>query len=76
MDKTQLTGRVGLVTGGGSGIGRACSVVLAKKGASVLVSDINFEAAQQVADEIITNGGKAVANQCDVSNIDQYTTLR
>ena len=68
MDKTRLTDRAGLVTGGGSGIGRACALVLAEKGAAVLVSDINFTAAQLVADEIVAAGGKAIANQCDVSD--------
>jgi NAD(P)-dependent dehydrogenase (short-subunit alcohol dehydrogenase family) len=42
--------------------------VLAQKGAAVLVSDINLESAQAVTDEIIAAGGKAAANQCNVSN--------
>jgi NAD(P)-dependent dehydrogenase (short-subunit alcohol dehydrogenase family) len=69
MDKSQLTKKAALVTGGGSGIGRACAMVLAQKGAAVLVSDINLDAAQSVADEIVAAGGKAVANQCNVSDI-------
>ena len=75
MDKTQLTGRVGLVTGGGSGIGRACAMLLATKGAAILVSDINLAAAQLVAEEIILDGGKAVANQCDVSDLEAVTDM-
>ena len=75
MNKTELTNKAALVTGGGSGIGRACAMILAQKGAAVLVSDINAEAAQQVADEIIAKGGKAVANQCNVSDIAQVEAM-
>ncbi|MFI6762188.1 3-hydroxybutyrate dehydrogenase [Micromonospora sp. NPDC050417] len=53
-----LSGRTALVTGGGSGIGRACAVRLAAAGAVVTVVDRNTEAAQTVAAEI---GGSALA---------------
>lgn len=71
MNKTLLTGKAAVITGGGSGIGRACAVVLAQKGAAVLVSDINLAAAQEVASQIVAAGGQAVANQCNVADIDQ-----
>ncbi|MFK3984209.1 3-hydroxybutyrate dehydrogenase [Micromonospora sp. NPDC050397] len=53
-----LSGRTALVTGGGSGIGRACAVRLAAAGAEVTVVDRNAETAKAVAAEI---GGHAVA---------------
>jgi 3-hydroxybutyrate dehydrogenase len=51
-----LTGRTALVTGGASGIGRACAVRLAAAGATVVVTDVDADAAKAVADEI---GGEA-----------------
>ncbi|MFB9236737.1 3-hydroxybutyrate dehydrogenase [Plantactinospora siamensis] len=54
--RLDLTGRTALVTGGGSGIGRACAVRLASAGATVLVVDRNVEAAKAVAAE---TGGRA-----------------
>ena len=51
--------KVAVVTGGGSGIGEAISKALAREGASVVVTDIKFEAAQRVVDEIVAAGGKA-----------------
>lgn len=53
-----LTGKVAHVTGGAKGIGEAISKSLAMAGAKVMVSDVNFEGAQAVADQI---GGKACA---------------
>ncbi|MEV4532962.1 3-hydroxybutyrate dehydrogenase [Asanoa sp. NPDC049518] len=55
--RLDLTGRTALVTGGGSGIGRACATRLAAAGAKVVVVDRNAAAAQEVAAEI---GGVAV----------------
>jgi 3-hydroxybutyrate dehydrogenase len=51
-----LSGRRAVITGGASGIGRACAVAFAAEGASVTVVDLNGDAARQVADEI---GGSA-----------------
>jgi NAD(P)-dependent dehydrogenase (short-subunit alcohol dehydrogenase family) len=63
----QFTGKVALVTGGGSGIGEAISKELAAKGASVVVSDINLPAAQRVVGEITEAGGTASAFQQDTA---------
>jgi 3(or 17)beta-hydroxysteroid dehydrogenase len=60
---TVSTGRVHskvvLVTGSGSGIGKATAILLAQEGATVIVSDIDAQAAEQVASEIRNGGGEA-----------------
>src|SRR5262245_42456050 len=72
-----LDGLVVLVTGGGRGIGRAHSTLLAERGARVVVCDPGValdgtghdaSVAQHVADEIVAAGGAAVANDIDVSD--------
>lgn len=63
----QFTGKVALITGGGSGIGEAISKELAAKGASVVVSDINLDAAQRVVREITDDGGTASAVRQDTA---------
>ena len=65
-----LSGKTAIITGGGNGIGRASSKMLASFGANVVVSDFNLEAAAQVAQEINDEGGNAIALKCDVT-IDQ-----
>jgi gluconate 5-dehydrogenase len=62
-----LTGKCGYVTGGGSGLGRAIAQGLAESGASIVVSDINGEAAETVAAEIRTQGGRALALRTNVA---------
>jgi acetoacetyl-CoA reductase len=66
---TELSGRACLVTGGSRGIGRAIALELGQRGASVAVGYAsNGEAAEQVAAEIATHGGKAFAFGCDVQD--------
>jgi NAD(P)-dependent dehydrogenase (short-subunit alcohol dehydrogenase family) len=61
-------GRVAIVTGGGSGIGKACAEDLARQGAAVLVTDIDLDSAQGVADTIAAAGGQAAAMEHDTSS--------
>jgi NAD(P)-dependent dehydrogenase (short-subunit alcohol dehydrogenase family) len=61
-------GRVALVTGAGSGIGRAAALVFARSGASVLVSDINDEGGAETVALISALGGNALYQRCDVSD--------
>ena len=59
--------RAALVTGGGSGIGEGIAKRLARDGAAVLVADINAEAAERVATEIVAAGGTAAPFRMDVT---------
>lgn len=63
-----VSGKTAVVTGGGSGIGRAIAMALAREGAAVAVADIMEANAKAVADEIGGAGGHAVAVACDVSD--------
>ncbi len=60
--------RVGVVTGGGSGMGRAICRRLAAQGHRIAVLDVNFASAEQVAEEIETQGARARAVPVDVSD--------
>lgn len=68
MSETEFAGRVCLVTGAGSGIGRATATRFAGRGATVIVSDIDMAAAEVVADDIAGTGGKAEPIVLDVSS--------
>ncbi|PZU26216.1 MAG: 7-alpha-hydroxysteroid dehydrogenase [Stenotrophomonas sp.] len=61
-----LAGKVAIVTGGGNGIGRASSLMLAAYGAAVAIADLKLAAAEKVAAEIVAAGGKALALECNV----------
>jgi NAD(P)-dependent dehydrogenase (short-subunit alcohol dehydrogenase family) len=62
-----LAEKVAIVTGGGSGIGEAVSRELARRGARVVVADINSDNAKRVATAIADSGGRATASSLDVT---------
>ncbi len=69
--KFNLKQKTAIVTGGGSGIGKAISKTLATQGAQVHILELKTESAQQAVEEIESAGGKAFVHACDVSSHDQ-----
>lgn len=63
----RLDNKTAIITGGGSGIGKAIAVVFAKQGAHVNILDMDEQGATNVANEITAAGGKAKFFKCDVS---------
>lgn len=63
----RFNNRVALVTGGGTGIGRAAAIAFGKEGAQVVIGNRNEKAGQAVVKEIEAGGGKAVFQRCDVT---------
>lgn len=70
-----LDGRAALVTGAGSGIGRASAIAFARSGASVMVSDVNEAGGAETVALIEAAGGKAQFRRCDVGNGDDIAAL-
>jgi NAD(P)-dependent dehydrogenase (short-subunit alcohol dehydrogenase family) len=66
----RLKGKIALVTGAASGIGRATALLLAREGAAVAVADLDGAGAQAVSRQIEAEGGRAIAVRCDVSQAD------
>ena len=75
MNMFSLKGKIAVITGGGSGIGRGIAKVFAKQGAWVHIVELNEEAGQSVREEIEQDGGKATVHGCDVSNQEKVVTL-
>lgn len=82
----KLEGKVAIITGAASGMGKAIALLYAKEGAKVVAADLNLEAARATAAEIESNGGTAtallvnVAKEADIQNlvdtaVDSYGTL-
>ena len=68
-----------IITGGGSGIGKAVALLFAKQGATVHIIELNMNAADAVVNEINAAGGVAIAHGCDVTSqqavVDTFTAI-
>ena len=62
-----LKGKVALITGGASGIGRATALLFAQEGAAVAIVDINEDQGKALVQEIEAQGGRAIFMRCDVT---------
>jgi len=71
----KLQGLVAVVTGAGSGIGRASAVEFAREGASVVAADLNAASAAETADQILSAGGQAESVQVDVTQRSQVEQM-
>ena len=71
----RLEGKVAVVTGAASGMGKAIAELYAKEGASVVVSDLNIEGAEVVASGIEANGGKAIAVKTNVADLNDINEM-
>ena len=76
MEQRKLEGRVALILGAGTSapgvsIGKACSLAMSRAGAKVAAVDLKLEAATETANEILAEGGQAIAYAADVASTDQ-----
>jgi NAD(P)-dependent dehydrogenase (short-subunit alcohol dehydrogenase family) len=71
----RLDGKVALVTGGGSGIGRASAVALAREGAKVAIADISVEGGEETVNLIQQANGEAIFIKTDVSSAKEVKAL-
>jgi meso-butanediol dehydrogenase / (S,S)-butanediol dehydrogenase / diacetyl reductase len=71
----RLGGRMAIVTGGGSGIGRAIALALGREGAMVVVGDRDADAAKETCSSVIETGARAEPAVCDVSDEESVESM-
>jgi 2-dehydro-3-deoxy-L-rhamnonate dehydrogenase (NAD+) len=72
---SRLAGKVAIVTGGGSGIGRGIVLTMARQGADIAIPDIQVLNADKVAEEVKALGRKVLAMKCDVTSSADVKTM-
>src|SRR5262249_7508968 len=71
----RVDGKIAIVTGAGSGIGRAGATALAREGARIVATDVNLSAAEETASAIRRDGSKAIALAHDVGEEAQWAAV-
>ncbi|MEX2416154.1 MAG: glucose 1-dehydrogenase [Paenibacillaceae bacterium] len=71
----RLAGKIALITGSGSGIGRSSALLFAQEGAKVVVNDLNAEKGAETVREILTASGEAIFIHADVTNADAVKSM-
>lgn len=71
----QLQGKVAVVTGGSSGIGRAAALAFAREGAKVVIADVDIEGSRESVGMIEAAGGEACFIRCDISNAGEVEVM-
>lgn len=72
---TNLKGACAIVTGGASGIGRACAIRLAREGTRIVIGDVRDKEAQETVELVQQTGGEAVAVHCDIGDESQVQAM-
>ncbi|QGT98669.1 Oxidoreductase, short-chain dehydrogenase/reductase family [Candidatus Syntrophocurvum alkaliphilum] len=71
----KLQGKVAIITGAGSGMGRAIGILFAKEGAKVVLADYNAQTVAETSDIITQHGGKSIALTIDMAHLNQIESL-
>ena len=71
----ELNGKVAVITGGGSGIGRCMALAFADEGMDISIGDIETAAGEAVAEEVRAKGRRAISVVCDVTDLDSVRAL-
>jgi 3-oxoacyl-[acyl-carrier protein] reductase len=71
----ELTGKVALVTGAAQGIGKAVAMLLAQRGADIIISDVNLEKAEETSKEIATLGPRTMAIRANVAVVEEVEKM-